>query len=286
MNDLLSRAYQILKLPEGASREDVERAYRSLVDSVRKGEGRWDDVKEIDSAFQLLMEHLSPAVRACPEDKILLERTDQLEKHHTAGFNLKELLFPSEEEVSSLSFWGRTSFFMIILFWGTLFIFAPIDDDSLGRSFMHLINLPFHEAGHVIFSFLGDFIRVLGGTLMQILVPLVCIAAFVKKGDPFGASFALWWMGQSFIDAAPYIYDARAGELMLLGGVTGQDAPDFHDWHNMLRWLGLLPYDHAVAYLSRYTGVFFMVASFLWGGYTLRCQYRSLRKGEKKNQGR
>jgi hypothetical protein len=85
-------------------------------------------------------------------------------------------------------------------------------------------------------------------------------------------------MGQSFIDIAPYIYDARAGELMLLGGVTGQEAPDFHDWHNILGRLGLLSWDHPIAYAVRVTGVLVMVSSLGWAWSCLLRQYRDIRR--------
>lgn len=150
----------------------------------------------------------------------------------------------------------------------------------MGSSFMHLINLPFHEAGHLFFSFLGDFMGVLGGTLAQILIPFVCVVAFLRRSDSFAASCALWWMGQSFVDVAPYIYDARAGELILLGGVTGQDAPDFHDWHNILERLDMLFSDHAIACLSKGVGVSLILVSFLWAGYCLAEQYHKRKRVE------
>ena len=35
--------------------------------------------------------------------------------------------------------------------WGVKFMFTPIKGEAFSESFMHLINLPFHEAGHIIF---------------------------------------------------------------------------------------------------------------------------------------
>ncbi len=173
-----------------------------------------------------------------------------------------------------MGFGVRVVFFLFLLVWGIRFMVAPIQGDYVGRSFMHLINLPFHEAGHIIFSFLGDFMGVVGGTLMQVLIPCLCTVAFLRRQDVFGASFGVWWTGQSLIDAAAYIYDARAGKLMLLGGVTGQEAPEYHDWHNILGRLGLLEYDHVLAYLAKGAGVLIMILALLWGGYTLISLYR------------
>ena len=77
--------------------------------------------------------------------------------------------------------------------------------------------------------------------------------------DPFGASVALWWTAENFMDMAPYINDARALELILLGGVTGQET-DGHDWENILSTLGWLRYDHRLAHLSYNVGIALMLA--------------------------
>ena len=107
-------------------------------------------------------------------------------------------------------------------------------------------------------------------------MPLVCLATFlIKTRDPFGASVALWWTAESFMDIAPYIDDARAMDLMLLGGVTGKET-DGHDWNNILTMLGWLEYDHRLAHLAYNFGVLLMLASFAWGGLLLLKHYRRL----------
>lgn len=147
----------------------------------------------------------------------------------------------------------------------------------IGESFMHWINLVFHEAGHVIFMPFGRFMAILGGTLGQWMIPSVVLCAFVlQTRDTFGATIALWWLGQSFMDVAPYINDARAGQLVLLGGVTGRDRPGYHDWENILGDLGWMQYDHAIAGIVDTMGEGLMIISFLWGAYVLRLQYKNL----------
>ena len=141
---------------------------------------------------------------------------------------------------------------------------------------MHLINLPFHEAGHILFRIFGQFMMTLGGSLTQCLVPLICLLAFlVKTRDPFAASVSLWWLGENLIDLAPYINDARALKLMLLGGVTGRDVEDYHDWEFILRKIGLLEYDHLIAKTAHVIGALFMICALLWGGSVLLSQYRN-----------
>lgn len=167
---------------------------------------------------------------------------------------------------------GRLFVWVVLLVWGGKFMLTPISGEAFSESYMHLVNLPFHEAGHVIFSPFGRFIQVLGGTLGQWLVPLAVMVSFLFKADRFAASVGLWWLGQSFMDIAPYMDDARAGQLMLLGGVTGSEVEDYHDWEIILTRLGLMQYDHVIARISFGCGVLLMLAALIWGGWALYCQ--------------
>ncbi len=190
---------------------------------------------------------------------------------------LQEIFFSVKPPVNPFYLGGRTVVFLIIFIWGWRFILTPLESNYTAQSFMHLVNLPFHEAGHIIFSLFGKFIQTLGGTLGQVLMPLVCCAVLlIKTRDPFGASAALWWFGENFMDIAPYINDARALELPLLGGVTGKDVIDYHDWEFILGKLGLLQYDHALASLSYTLGIVIMLGAFAWGGYLLFKQFQNL----------
>jgi hypothetical protein len=150
---------------------------------------------------------------------------------------------------------------------------TPLETNYTGESFLHLVNLPFHEAGHLIFSPFGRFMMILGGSLGQVLMPLICLGTFlIKSRDPFGASVALWWTAESIMDVAPYINDARDMELILLGGVTGKET-DGHDWNNLLTMTGLLNWDHRLAHLAYGIGILLMLASFAWGGRLLVLHY-------------
>lgn len=188
----------------------------------------------------------------------------------------KEWLVESDTSTDAMTFAGRGVLFLLLLWWGKTLILTPLETNYTGESFFHLINLPFHEAGHLLFMPLGRFMMILGGSLGQVLMPLVCLATFLlKTRDPFGGSVALWWTAESFMDLAPYINDARALDLMLLGGVTGKET-DGHDWNNILTLLGWLEYDHRLAHLAYNAGIVLMLASLAWGGLLLLTQYRRL----------
>ena len=210
MDDIIQRCHEILHLPETATREEVRAAYNEIIHSSHLQKEEWEKTKEIDWAYETLMrsfpeiedsdrQDASPALQTTPYviDDSLISR-------------LKDLIFAVEEKTNPLYFWGRVLVFLGVFIWGWVFIFKPIASNYAGESFLHLINLPVHEAGHILFSPFGHFLHVLGGSLLQVIIPAVCLVAFLMRREPFSASIGLWWVGQSFIDMAPYINDARA----------------------------------------------------------------------------
>jgi hypothetical protein len=105
------------------------------------------------------------------------------------------------------------------------------------------VDLVIHEAGHFFFIMFGRFIYTLGGTLMQLIIPLLIYFYFLKNGYRTGAQIALLWLGQNFINISVYAADARAKVLPLLGGKNV-----YHDWEYMLGEIGILQYDIEVGY--------------------------------------
>ena len=192
---------------------------------------------------------------------------------------LRQLLFHQVKEVSHATLVGWIIIILGLSAWSFLFISSSIESNYVGQSFMHMINLPFHEAGHIFFTPFGQFMTSLGGTLLQIIMPLICLFVFLfKTRDPFAASVALWWTGENFLDIAPYINDARAGQLPLLGGNFGHSAPyGFHDWEFILNESGLLAYDQAIARFSFFLGSMIMLAALAWGGTLIIKYYREFK---------
>jgi hypothetical protein len=164
--------------------------------------------------------------------------------------------------------WAQALLLLGLVVWGCTLIFSSIAGNTAGESLLHLVNLPFHEAGHVFFRPFGQFMTSLGGTLGQLLVPLICLAVLLlKTRDPFGASVCGWWFGENLLDIAPYIGDARAGQLPLVGGNFGHSSPyGFHDWEYLLTETGLLRYDTTLAKLAHVSGSLVMVAAMGWAG--------------------
>jgi hypothetical protein len=94
--------------------------------------------------------------------------------------------------------------------------------------FLDGVNLAFHEAGHLFLTPLGLTLHVLGGTLLQLAVPLVCAAHFLREGRRFEPWVCVFWAGESLMYTAFYMADAVAMALPLVGG------GEIHDWNWLL----------------------------------------------------
>lgn len=96
------------------------------------------------------------------------------------------------------------------IFWTALFllswsvVLAPIERSQMAPSFVHLIvsrvNLVFHEAGHVIFSPLGQFMGTLGGG-----TPSGARAVDLHGSVPNPAPEPLWSFRLSLVDGSEYV---------------------------------------------------------------------------------
>jgi hypothetical protein len=140
-----------------------------------------------------------------------------------------------------------------------LFIWGAYDLAHPGRgTLLDGVDLAIHETGHLVFNPFGEFIGFAGGTLFQLIVPVIFLGYFWRRGDRHAASVALWWVGQNCGHIATYVADARAQELPLVGG--GE-----HDWFYLLSATRHLPDDLAIARAIRSAGVLLLVSSTVWG---------------------
>ena len=202
---------------------------------------------------------------------------EQVERAPGFAARLWQLALFVPERTDPKEFWGRVAFYVAIFVWGWYFILLDFRTADIMESFMHRVDLAFHEAGHVAFIPFGRFMMILGGSLGQLIMPAIVLGVFLwKQHDGFGAAVALWWFGQSLMDLAPYINDARDLVLPLVGGGTGADRPGMHDWQNILTDLGLLKQDHRIAWIADALGTLIVLAALAWGGYLLYRQFQNL----------
>ena len=129
---------------------------------------------------------------------------------------------------------GRAAGLLALLILGAMVLargLTPADGGLL--AFVHLVDLVFHEAGHVIFGVFGRFLGILGGSLNQVLIPAICTGYFVWHGQPAAAAAMLFWVGESVTDVAIYVADGRDMALPLLAEGL------IHDWNWILSELSL-----------------------------------------------
>lgn len=188
--------------------------------------------------------------------------------------SVRDLLLGSAERHSRLALVGRALLLLALAVYGWRLARLPIGA-AIGDSFLHLVNLPFHEAGHLIFAPLGRFMSVLGGSLIQMLIPAVCAGTLLlQTRDPFGAGCCMWWFGENLLDLAPYIADARVLQLVLLGGRTGAEV-EGHDWEYIFQSLGWLHFDRTLGLVAHRLGVLVMIAGLVWADVVLVAQWQS-----------
>ena len=211
------------------------------------------------------------------QERTLQDKNEILDEDTETQAGIRQQLIAAflqvPEKASKETFYARLGLLIAFGVWGFYFISAGVDWEKIGSSFMHNINLPFHEFGHLLFIPLGEFMMILGGSLFQVLLPLLLTLVFVfKQKDTFAGSITLWWCGQSFIDVSPYIADAQYRSLPLVGG-GGEES---HDWGNLLTMLDALEHAPAVANASFTFGSFIILVALAWGGWILKLQRQRL----------
>ena len=194
-----------------------------------------------------------------------------------------KFLFYNKENITKKIFILRLTLLIIVFFYSFSVIKLTINgfnDPDIPFSFLHNVDLIFHEAGHLIFSFFGDLIAALGGTMMQLLIPMICMyVLLVKSKDPFGGSICFWWIGENFLDISIYMNDAERMWLPLLGGRFGHSSPyGVHDWNYILNELNVLEYCQIFSKAVFVFGLLIMIVSMIWALILLINHYDLIKK--------
>ena len=166
--------------------------------------------------------------------------------------------------------WQPRALLLVLCGW----IFWRHLQDPLYGGIVKGINLGIHELGHVAFAFLGEFIGIAGGTILQLALPLVAFVMFYRQRDHFAIAIAFCWLATNFFDVAAYASDARAGQLPLVS-IGGGDAE--HDWFVMLAETDLLYKDQLIGGVFRLLGILSFAAGLAFGLWVIK-QMRAPRK--------
>jgi hypothetical protein len=128
-----------------------------------------------------------------------------------------------------------------------------------GWHFIDNVNLIIHEAGHWIFWPFGMFMHILGGSLNQVLVPIIFVVYFYLQNDNYSAALVLFWVGQNLINVSVYAGDAVKMQLPLLGGEGV-----IHDWNWLLIYTGQLHHTDFIAGAIRAAGIVVLIIAAIW----------------------
>ncbi len=143
--------------------------------------------------------------------------------------------------------------------------------DPMYRSWFAGITLAFHEMGHILFSGLGNTMMLLGGSIMQIVVPsTAAIYLLLRQGDYFGFSVGASWLSFAAWEMALYIWDARREQLPLVGF---SDHPQ-HDCGTVLTQWGVLNSCDTYASIVRVFATLTWGASIALGAWLCWRMYR------------
>ncbi|NMC61540.1 MAG: hypothetical protein GYA55_00075 [SAR324 cluster bacterium] len=168
---------------------------------------------------------------------------------------------------SPLDILFRTASSLIIAIFGVYLYLSPDPISgpfSIVASAFGLLDWIIHELGHYLFSFLGEPITTLGGTLGQILFPLIlAFYAFLTRRRTFW--FLVFWIGENLISIGRYMADARGRSLNViipfeaLSSLEEQKVK--HDWFVLFDKWGLLEYDHILGDLVQHLGLIVILLS-------------------------
>ena len=143
--------------------------------------------------------------------------------------------------------------------------------DEVYSSWFGGLTFGLHELGHVLFRGLGEFMSIAGGSITQLVVPLIGVGMLLYQRDYFGIAVAGCWESFSLYNLATYIGDAQTMQLPLVS-IGGGDS--YHDWEYLLVHLGLIEHDAKIAALTRGIGFLVLLVSWSWGAWGC---YRMLR---------
>lgn len=156
----------------------------------------------------------------------------------------------------------RAAFMLLLFGWG---IWGAFHD----RAFLllHGVDLLIHECGHLVFALFGsEVLTALGGTLLQLIMPIAFTVYFFRRQQRFAGGVTLFWVGQNFFDIAVYMRDARALALPLIG-IGGSDDSNGHDWNFLFSAWGVLAHDLAIARVVAAAGWLCLFAAVSIGLY-------------------
>lgn len=121
-----------------------------------------------------------------------------------------------------------------------------------------------HEAGHTFFGFFGSrFITILGGTLFEILLPILIFVYGWWNQNRIVAQLGLLLTAFAWIESSAYAADAVTRKMPLIGNLP----KSAHDFYNLFSMKGVLDEHMFYAWIMYWVGIIVLMLFFsfpLW----------------------
>ncbi len=169
-----------------------------------------------------------------------------------------EFLAPLEER------WGRVSkgaFIGWLVFYALFLLYQAKSPSGV---ITDLVFVPIHEGGHLLFRWFGQWLAVLGGTMLQLGVPVALAVYFVFQRQLTATAFCVFFFFQQFLPTAIYMADSRSQALQY---VTVGEGEATHDWFFVFSNIGLLEHDTQIGAFVRVLGWLGMLGTIGWYAY-------------------
>ena len=125
----------------------------------------------------------------------------------------------------------KNGFIRLPLWVWFFYIFVQYLKDPGYSNLLTSFDFMVHEFGHLLFSPFGFFIQTAGGTITQLLAPVLGMYNFYKQSDYFAIALCFGWLATNFYHVSIYVDDARSQTLELASFSIGKP---YHDWNYML----------------------------------------------------
>lgn len=121
---------------------------------------------------------------------------------------------------------------------------------------LNLVDLGFHELGHLLTYWLPDLMTAAMGSVVQVAVPAGLAWYFLRRQEKPSAALMVAWAGASARNVAVYIGDAPFERLQLIGGD--------HDWAFIFHHFDAMSLAPRVAGLVGFLGSLAVAVAFVW----------------------
>ncbi|MDR0480443.1 MAG: hypothetical protein LBG66_01000 [Gallionellaceae bacterium] len=131
-----------------------------------------------------------------------------------------------------------------------------------GQGWVFLLDnatLALHEAGHPVIGMLSNRLMVYGGTIFQLLFPIMFAVYFRRQRMADGWAASLIWLAASLMNVGEYMRDARDRVLPLTN--PNEDA---HDWAEIFGRWGLLAQDVHIGNSVKALGLGLLLYAVWW----------------------